>query len=285
LDHTHDVADPQSYGMPVVQYESVYLGLLRSYKLPGEQTIDIQLTISHDNLSWNRVANMATFLPLGPSGSWDDGMIFTVPPIVRGDTIEIFYGGWDGAHNSSSRCARIGVARLRKDGFVSLDADQTTGIVTTKKLNRTCGDLFVNVNAAGGSLKVEVLDVENNVLPGYSCDDCDPITTDSVNSLVTWNSDSQLPETAEPIRLRFVMENASLYSFQAGLYIDPPGSCGDACHPYPQGDLTGPGGVPDCLVNLFDFAKLAQEWMQPPADYDLEDLALLAQVWLEDNQP
>jgi len=34
---------------------------------------------------------------------------------------------------------------------------------------------------------------------------------------------------------------------------------------YP-GDITGPDGVPDCLINLHDFAALAMEWL---SDYTL----------------
>ena len=76
LRHAFDEKDPQSYGMVVSQYESLYLGLLCSYKKPGNETIDIQLTVSHDNRNWERVADQETFLPTGPPGSWDDGMLF-----------------------------------------------------------------------------------------------------------------------------------------------------------------------------------------------------------------
>ena len=36
-----------------------------------------------------------------------------------------------------------------------------------------------------------------------------------------------------------------------------------ALHPCPLGDISGPDGVGDCLINIYDFAKLAQGWMQP----------------------
>ena len=65
LRHTFDEKDPQSYGMAVTQYESLYLGLLCSYKKPGNETIGIQLAVSHDNHKWARVANQETFLPTG----------------------------------------------------------------------------------------------------------------------------------------------------------------------------------------------------------------------------
>ena len=33
------------------------------------------------------------------------------------------------------------------------------------------------------------------------------------------------------------------------------------CTNPPEGDITGPNGVPDCVVNLYDFAELASVWM------------------------
>ncbi|RKX31543.1 MAG: hypothetical protein DRP71_13305, partial [Verrucomicrobia bacterium] len=103
LTHDHDLNDPQSYGMSVTQYESVYVGLLASYKDPGDETIDIQLAVSHDNLGWSRVANQATFLPSGPDGGWDDGMVFACPLIRHEDRVIIVYGGWDGPHDTTKR--------------------------------------------------------------------------------------------------------------------------------------------------------------------------------------
>jgi hypothetical protein len=47
--HAHTFRDPQSYGMPVFAYEGVYLGLIRSYRDPGNNTINVRLAISHDN--------------------------------------------------------------------------------------------------------------------------------------------------------------------------------------------------------------------------------------------
>jgi hypothetical protein len=38
--------------------------------------------------------------------------------------------------------------------------------------------------------------------------------------------------------------------------------CGDPNHPYPVGDLSGPEGVPDCRVDLYDFAVLASHWLE-----------------------
>lgn len=212
LSHAFDESDPQSYGMSVTQYESVYLGLLCSYKKPGNETIDIQLTVSHDNRNWERVAEKGTFLPLGEDGSWDDGMLFCAPLIQHENQVLIYYGGWDGPHNTSNRRAGIGLATLRRDGFVSLDAESREGVVTTRLLPGASGPLLVNADARDGSIRVEVLGTDGNPLPGFTAVECQPLTEDGIEQHVRWAEHDALPELDGGVRLRFLLRDASLYS-------------------------------------------------------------------------
>ncbi len=216
LSHAFTDADPQSYGMPVFQYEELYLGLLRSYKKPGDETIDIQLAVSRDGIHWDRVANQQTFLPLGPKGTWDSGMLFTAPPVVRNGQIEIYYGGWDGPHNASERNGAIGLATLRKDGFVSLDAGNEPGELVTKPMKNSSGTLRINADVKqDGWLKAELLDELGNVLDGYGLDECIALNMDGIDMPVRWKAKVCLPDN-KTIRLRFRFCRASLYSFHAG---------------------------------------------------------------------
>ncbi len=215
--HKHDLKDPQSYGMTVSQYGNNYIGLICSYKLPGNETIDVQLTISHDNKNWSRVANQETFIPLGAAGSWDDGMIFCAPVFNHGDNTLIYYGGWDNTHNSEDpRHSSIGLATLRLNGFVSLDAGPVPGRVTTHAMQYFNGPLLVNVDAANGSLRAELLDAEGSSISGYTMRECLPVQTDGISHWVQWRNHAELPDTKKPIRIRFEIKNASLYGFYAG---------------------------------------------------------------------
>lgn len=216
ITHKHDIRDPQSYGMTPTQLGNNYFGLLHSYKKPGNETIDVQLTISHDNKYWTRVANQKTFIPLGEEGSWDDGMIFTTPPFNHGDKTLIYYSAWDGPHNTKTRKSGIGLATLRKNGFVSLDADSNDGNLTTHLIKNAGGALFVNVNAKGGSLRAELLDVQGNPIPGYTINECVSVKSDEISHWIQWNDHEKLPAKLEPIQIRFELNNLSLYGFYAG---------------------------------------------------------------------
>jgi hypothetical protein len=107
---------------------------------------------------------------------------------------------------------------VRKDGFASLDAGGTAGTILTKTFGNTGGPLLLNyhTNNSSGSVKVEVLNESNNVLLGYGQADCLPLTGNSITQAVTWAAHTELPVGQPYLRLRFILQNASIYSFMVG---------------------------------------------------------------------
>jgi hypothetical protein len=69
-------------------------------------------------------------------------------------------------------------------------------------------------------LRAEVLDDAGNVLPGYERAYSSIVTTDTLDGTITWSGHDRLPswtrDNVKSIRLRFILRNASLYSFHAG---------------------------------------------------------------------
>ena len=88
------------------------------------------------------------------------------------------------------------------------------GAMTTRTLLFIGDTLEVNANGAGGSIQVEALDADGNVIEGFSKEDCAPLTTDNVRHVLKWRDspDCHLIQ-ATPIKLRFYLDNAKLYSF------------------------------------------------------------------------
>ena len=177
----------------------------------------------------------AVFLPYGKKDKqWDWGTvspIFTPEPIIVNDEIWFYYIGidaknwwtWSGDPPKLDPVPKepnkgIGLAKLRVDGFVSIDAGTDAGTLTTKPLVFLGDTLVVNANAKGGSLVVEALDAKGKVIKGFAGGDCTPITTDSVRHVVTWKADTDCHLLqGRPIRLRFHLKNAKLYSFEPGI--------------------------------------------------------------------
>lgn len=207
------------YGLSAFAYESMYLGFLWVFPITNGKNdgpIFVELVTSHDGEHWTRQeAPRTPILPLGPEGAWDDGMVFTPNhPLVEGDTIKLYYGGFDVTHGAQGGNAAIGLATLRKDGFASLDAHSEEGAITTTPIDGPGGVLSVNYRAKGGWLKAEVLDAKGDVVPGYERDACTPLTGDEVIAKVSWGDRKELPETGGPLQVRFTLRNAALYSFK-----------------------------------------------------------------------
>ncbi len=96
-----------------------------------------------------------------------------------------------------------------------MNAGDETGTLTTKPLVFLGDTLVVNANAEGGSLTVEALDPDGKVIEGFGIADCTPIKTDSVRHVVSWKGDPDCHLLqARPIKLRFHLKNAKLYSFE-----------------------------------------------------------------------
>ena len=210
------------YGLTVFPYESMYLGFLWVFRITNGENdgpIFCELVSSRDGINWKRSeGDRVPILSLGEAGSWDGGMVQTLNyPLLEQDTIKVFYGGFDQTHGFRTGRSGVGLATLRKDGFVSLEAGSPRGTVTTRPLKDLEGELRLNANAQGGEIRVELLDEEGAVLSGFAAGECRPLERDGVNQRVSWGPGRDLiPASEKPRRLRFLMRSASLFAFMAG---------------------------------------------------------------------
>ena len=209
--HARTPEDPQSYGMPVFYQDGLFLGLLRSYKLPGDERIDIRLMSSRDGKSWAPVCEGQTFIGTGQGDDkWDDGMIFTAPPIVDGDKVRIYYGGWDGPHESRYRHSAIGLAELPAGRLVALTPENgKQGTLITRPFFGEGLQLALDVALKGGACRAALLDKAGKELPGFGLADCALLAGDG-SLLLEWSGGS-VP--GGPHRLKVELSGAaSLYS-------------------------------------------------------------------------
>jgi hypothetical protein len=184
-----------------------------------EERIYIQLTHSQGGLDWERFEDCSPIIPLGEPGSFDGGCLLGVsnPPVVVNDQIFVYYTAITTTHDGPippKRCS-IGRACWRLDGFVSLDAGPTEGVVETVPLVVTGSRLEVNANASRGRLSVEVLSATGEPLPSYGHAECAALHSDGVRHVVRWKGKPHLPEHPS-VRLRFGLQNVELYSFGFG---------------------------------------------------------------------
>ena len=133
------------YGMPVFKYHDLYIGQLLAYHTPPEEpqirfmgTIDVQLAVSRDGIDWQRAGGREPFIPNGPPGSIDAGEIYMARgPVTVDDELWFYYSVCAVEHGITGRSGPICLAKLRLDGFVSLDAGNEIGTLITKPFPST----------------------------------------------------------------------------------------------------------------------------------------------------
>jgi len=117
---------------------------------------------------------------------------------------------WRGAYSNLRRFT------LRVDGFVSVNAPAKGGEFTTRPLTFIGKQLEMNFSTSvAGSVRVEIQDADGKPIPGYGLKDCPEIFGDNLERIVSWKGGSDVnPLAGKPVRLRFVMTDADLYSIR-----------------------------------------------------------------------
>jgi hypothetical protein len=220
-----DDRDPENvelYANTGFPYQGMYLGLLTVFhpKPLDNIYLDQQLISSRDGLNWERVGDRTPFLPVGRRNiDWDFGFNSpsTAAPVRVGNELWIYYSGRsyrhpvDGQPREPNHGA-IGLAKIRLDGFVSMDAGADEGTLTTHPLRASGGGLYLNADAAKGEIRVEVLGEDGTPLRGFGAPECTAMREDSVRHLMRWKKGAPIPKDT-PFRLKFHLRNAALYSF------------------------------------------------------------------------
>lgn len=105
---------------------------------------------------------------------------------------------------------------LRTDGFASLEGGHGGGEMLTHPLTFEGHRLLLNyATSAAGSLQVEIQDSYGKPVPGFSIAESRQLYGNEIAHEFRWTGGQGLDDLAgTPIRLRFVLKDASLYSLQ-----------------------------------------------------------------------
>lgn len=213
-----DDPDSQIYGHLSFCYESMWLAFMRvmhTERTKGYKQTTLELTASRDGRHWTRVGRRQEILPLGAETEWDtDYHDPSWDPILVGDELWIYYRSGRVRRGETRRYA-IGLAKMRRDGFVSLDAGENPGVVTTRPLTSAGRRLFINAEVAEtGSIRVGLLSRKNEPIEDYSLDDSVTIATGAVKIPVVWTKATEFQlSPGEHVRVEIELKNARLYSF------------------------------------------------------------------------
>jgi len=119
-------------------------------------------------------------------------------------------GYWTGQAMNIRRYA------FRIDGFVSVHAPLSGGELITKPLVFEGDKLEINYStSAAGGIWVELQDLDGRPIAGYRESDCHEVFGDQIKRIVSWKDGDRVSDWAgKPVRLRFVLKDADLFSFR-----------------------------------------------------------------------
>jgi hypothetical protein len=254
-----DLPDPeigdatQLYNLDTVGYESLMLGVFAIHRGPSNEVCtklkrpkitDLTLAYSRDGFHWHRPDREAFLAATRKEGDWDRAYLHSAATIctIVGDKLYFYYGGWSGASpalgSHTYAGGAIGVAFLRRDGFVSMDAGEQAGTLTTRPITFKGKYPFVNVDAQAGQLRMEVLDVNGKPITPFSLANCVPVKVDRTRQRIEWKDGADLSRlSGKPVRFRFELSSGRLYAF----WVSPDAS--GASHGYVAAggpEFTGP---------------------------------------------
>jgi hypothetical protein len=222
-----DAGDPtqvQFYGMGATTYGGYEIGTLWMFhtdptdmaggKSKGYQ--ESELTYARGGYCWHRAAQGTPFIPHGDVDSWEQGNLQCASaPVFLDDEIRYYYAGSTMLHQRrwelEPQTAGLGMASMKPDRFIALVADDLAELLT-------CGfspqspHLFINARTErDGWIKVELTAMDGSPIPGFSADDCHPITGDDIAIPVSWKSGAEWP-VGQAVRVHVQAKRASLYS-------------------------------------------------------------------------
>lgn len=216
------------YVMPLFPYGKHYIGLLSLLHVVCDGAGkcvdnaigagDLQFAFSHDGVSWCRPAERRPLI--ARSGATDLHPVYAAcsPPLEMGNEIWVFYAEANSSHPATEDPrSQIRAAAWRRDGFVSLDAAEKPGSLTTCPLKLAGSRLVVNAQtAAGGVFRVALLDETGQAIPGFGLADCDDLLGDHIAREVSWRQQSDISALiARPLRLKVELAQGSFYSFRS----------------------------------------------------------------------
>lgn len=216
---------PQLYNVDAVGYESIMLGMFQVFYGPenplcAERGVPKNTGLipmySRDGYNFSRPSRQTFIGSSMNRGAWDRGYVQSVGgvTVINGDELWIYYIGFAGDERYGRQYTEnelesgmymngaTGIAKLRRDGFVSLEGK---GRVETRTLEIDGTKRSFHLNAVG-NVRVTILGTDERILG--TADFCG----DSTNARLKFDGFDIRELAGRTFKLRFEVDGA-LYSF------------------------------------------------------------------------
>jgi hypothetical protein len=184
----------------------------------AEDRFFTHIAVSPDSVLWSFPPENRVLCP-GEFGAWDTGGVAAGKGLVDlpGDRVGVPFVGYRVPHKYPRwpPLGQLAWATWPRDRIVALESPERGEFRTWRVLfaGQTVRANVVTKHA--GSVRIEVLNHRGEVVPGRSFDDCDPVTGNFSDRLVTWRGQPQIDRKPdEPVSFRVRIHAAELYSLR-----------------------------------------------------------------------
>ncbi len=183
-----------------------------------DDTSTLGVWSSHDGILWDRIPGPPV-LETAAFGEWDGGCVFSFPSLLElpnGD-FALPYKGYNLPHKYPRGTMELhsGYAVWPKGRIVAVEAEEN-GEFSTVAILPPGRTLRINaLTKRAGGIRVELARMNDEVVPGRSFEESDPVQGDAFWQPVTWKGEDSLntPE-GEGLVIRFRMERAQLFGIE-----------------------------------------------------------------------
>lgn len=191
---------------PYFRAPHIYIALPTRFQANRSSITDVVfMSLRPGSTKYERTFKEAFIRPGLGEGGWGNRSNYVALNVVPTGKDEMSLYMYGGGHYT-----------MRTDGFISVSAGYEEGSFLTKPLIFGGNKLEINSStSAAGMIRVEIQDLEGNPNKGFTLEDSEKIWGDEVSRIVKWNHSADLSALAgQPVRLRFVMNEADLYSIR-----------------------------------------------------------------------
>ncbi len=216
------------YIMKPFYYDGMLLSLIWIYNtIPTQHatkfaggTMTVQLGYSLNGVHWQRSLREDFIGTKHGENVLGFESLMTMPGgIIREDdgNIRIYATATRLEHGAGFKTKDAGCMvqyRLREDGFIGLETEKADeyAVVCTRDNRWHGGELKVNL--CGKDATVAIYNRENEVIDGYSHEDCEVFSGDSRSWVPAWKSGKTLDELTDKIvQIELKFKNGTVYSF------------------------------------------------------------------------
>ncbi len=226
-----DPNDVEFHTSPVFFYNDRYFCLNQMFIRRLKGAMDVELMTSRDGLKWERPFRDQFFIARSTPGLFDSRTILTnATPVVLDDEIRFYYGAYnqsplDGVKSPPDQRSGVGMVSIARDRFAGIRpatlSDQKTlkqpleniGQITLRPIDLGgVRELTVNADAAEGAVRVELLTADGYRVRGFTQDDAEPLTGDSIRHVVSWNGKQFTDLPPGRYMLRLHLQNAAVFA-------------------------------------------------------------------------